>query len=97
MEHKLKLHVGLMFILSMSIGYVVFGIISPPEIGVVYGFGFIAGRSFSSTLVPLIIVSLPAVLYKRIKKQPMPGYYISLWGAWFMFAAISIFGNLIIN
>lgn len=94
MEHKLKINIALMFILSLAVGYVIFGIISPPDIGSVYGVGFIAGRGFSSTLVPLVLVSLPAMIYKYFKKNTMPNFYIFLWLVWVIFAVISIYGNL---
>ena len=94
MEPKLNINIALMFFLSLVIGYIVFGILSPPDIGAVYGVGFIVGHGVSSTLIPLLVVTLPAVIFKYFNKKPMPGYYIGLWVVWAIFAVITIYGNL---
>ncbi|MDP3560223.1 MAG: hypothetical protein Q8R79_07755 [Legionellaceae bacterium] len=57
------------------------------------GLGLIIQKTIVLTCLPLAIVAIPAILYRLIKKSPMPYLQHATWCIWF----VVLLSNLLIH
>ncbi len=94
MTRTLNINAGIMLVLSVIVTYVTLGM-HTANVDETYSMGFIGGRAIAGTLLPLLLISIPAGIYKLTKKSTLPGFYIWLWLFWIMFSIMSSLGNII--
>ncbi|MEH6626370.1 MAG: hypothetical protein V7739_07995 [Motiliproteus sp.] len=94
MTRTLNIHAGIMLVLSVIVTYVTLGM-TTANVDDTYSIGVIGGLAVASTLFPLLLISIPAGIYKYFKKRSLPGFYIWLWLYWIIFTLIASLGNML--
>jgi hypothetical protein len=95
MDTKLSINIAIMFALSFALTYATAFLITPADADAPLPMSFIAGRSFGSTIFPLLIALIPSGIYKLIKKKTMPGYIILSWVLWALLNIMALFGSML--
>ena len=84
-DRKLSINIGIMFLLSMLPVYAAGMIIKFPE--EIYP-KIIVGMALANVLLPLLLLSVPALIYKVITKKVLPGFYIVFWSLWMVISVV---------
>ncbi len=78
MTRTLNINAGIMLLLSTALTYLTLGI-HTPDVSAAYSLGEIVGQAIAATLLPLLLVSIPAGIFKyRKKTQPAGFLYLAL-------------------
>lgn len=94
----LAAHLLLMFALSIVIAYTVTVATQlVPDETLAYKSGYVFGRGVGSVLFPLMLVAIPAGIYRLIKKERLPAYRPALWIAWGLVVVLSTYGSFAIG
>ena len=95
MNKTLNLHIAVMFLISLALNYISVTLLSQSEEASAYNIGFLFGRSMSSVLLPLAIIGIPLILFRRGKQKFTKGAYIALWVLFILLAILALFGSLL--
>ncbi len=54
------------------------------------GLGKIVHKTFVLLLIPIVVIGIPALIYKLIKHQTMPYFFQLIWGIWLVLVLSTI-------
>ena len=94
MYHKLTLNLIVMYVFSVLLAIVSLATLQPVPATTAYTAGYILGRALASTLLPALVVAIPAGIYRYFARKHMRGYYVALWVLWLLFGLVTLAGNL---
>lgn len=95
MKNVLALNLLLIFVLSLIIFNLVYGLVHGPNVDSDHSTGYIIGHAFASTAIPLLVTAVLASIYKSVKKLPMPGFVPLFWLLWVILTIVALFGETI--